>query len=579
MKRLVLLLLAAMLLGTGWMKTDARAEAPEMRISISAEILLPGEYAVIAFTVPEDGTCRIRLEDGDGNPVFAVAEDRPAQAGYNAMYWNGTRDGVAAPQGAWRLVLEMNGQTAETAAVIGAMIPCLIAPSLETEETQTGKNVTVFYCATEGGTLTLAADSGAAARTLVQVRAETGDGDFTFPAELPAGEHTLYLTLTRDDGTASAPAELRLRVSEPGTKFTPLSGGEEKRTDLSLNGWTVPMDITDEDAVWQALTAPVTVLDDGKGKAQKRQLVIRKEPDEESEGVGVVTLASQGVYVLERGGEWSLIECYSSSFYDSAVLNWNALVRGYVPTAYLKEVVPNQEMGLVADKLTQRLYVFREGRLYSTLLISTGLANERQPYNETRSGEYLLVSLVGGFYSDNMYCPRAIRFNDGDMIHEVPYVVTRDGIIDYSGTEPKLGSRASHGCIRVQRKANPEGLNQEWLFSHYKENTKLLVWEDWQGRQIRIPADDEVYWYNPRKKDYYHCSDRCSALGTRSPQEITYAELSAEDSRLRVCPYCGPTPKKGRLEEINAVYAPGGDHDPVITEARKDCPRPLKKEK
>ena len=343
----------------------------------------------------------------------------------------------------------------------------------------------------------------------------------------------------------------------------------------SLDGWTVPMDITDEEAVWQALTAPVTVLDDGKERAQVRQTVVRKEPREDSEGIGTVTLASQGVRVLEKGEEWTRIECYSSSFHDSPILNWNVLVQGYVPTKLLKEIIPNQSLGLVVDKLTQRLYVFRDGKLFSTLLVSTGLVNGKQPYNETRSGEFLLVSRVGGFYSDNMYCPRALRFNDGDLLHEVPYI-TRNGSRIYSVTEPQLGTKASHGCVRVQRKANPEGLNQEWLFNNYKANTKILVWEDWQGRQIPIPDDDTVFWRHPTKANYYHCSDRCTMLGTRSPVEITYAELSAEDSELKQCPACGPVLKKNEILEINALYAEGGDHNPVLTEARKSCPKKLK---
>ena len=36
------------------------------------------------------------------------------------------------------------------------------------------------------------------------------------------------------------------------------------------------------------------------------------------------------------------------------------------------------------------------------------------------------------------------------------HYIEKNGIIDYSMTEPKLGTRASHGCIRVQRKQNPE---------------------------------------------------------------------------------------------------------------------------
>ena len=574
MKRLWILLLAALLLAGTLPGNPVQAEEPEMSIAVSGGVVLPGQPVIIYITVPEDGTCDIDVVDGKGVPVARAAEARPVKAGQNAMYWNGTWRGMAVPQGEWTLRLTMNGCTAETPVVIGRMIPMLISPAPDRDTVSVGGRVGIHFWASESGMLLVTAGAGEE-RIRLETRAEMGEGTVTLDAALAPGTYEIEMRLIREDGTESDPACFPLTVEKAKTPYTPVSPGNGLEGGYVLDGWTVPMDITDEEAVWQALTATVTVLDDGKDRAQVRQAVIRKEPRADSDGVGMVTLASQGVRVLERGAEWTKIECYSSSFHDSPILNWNVLVQGYVETSLLKEVRPNQHLGLVVDKLTQRLYVFVDGKLYSTLLVSTGLATARQPYNETRSGEYRLVSRVGGFWSDNMFCPRALRFNDGDLLHEVHYV-ERNGKIIYSTTEPKLGTRASHGCIRVQRKTTPEGVNQEWLFSHYQANTKILIWEDWQGRQIPVPADDAVFWKNPSRNDYYHCSSRCSLLGTKSPAEITYGELSAEDSKLKACPACGPAPKKGELLEINAKYTEGGDHDPVLTEARKDCPKKLK---
>ena len=564
MRRRGSLLLAAALLAAGWPGEPARAEAPEMRISVSGDQVLPGEAVTVSFTVPEDGECDILLESGEGE-TLPLAEDRPVRAGYNAFYWNGTSRGWAVPEGEWTVRLEMNGRTAETAITVGRMIPCLIGPAADRTRVTAGKRITVSFWATEAGTAVLTAGGQELARREVPL----GEGSVTFEAALSPGTYDAELRLIREDGTASDPFLFSLTTEAAAENFTPLEKGNGG--DWSLNAWTVPMDITDEEAVWQALTAPVTVLDDGKDKAAVRQAVIRKEPDPKSQGIGTVTLASQGVYVLEKGETWSKIATYSSSFHDSPILNWNALVEGWVETRLLKTVTPNQKMGLVVDKLTQRMYIFREGKLFSTLLVSTGLANARQPYNETRSGEYLLGSSVGGFESDNMYCPRAIRFNDGDLVHEVPYI--KRSVVDYSVTEPRLGSRASHGCIRVQRKLNPEGINHEWLYNNYKMGTKILIWEDWQGRQLPVPGDETVFWHNPRLRDYYHCSDHCPLLETRTPSEITYGELNGETNKLRACPACGPAPRRSRIEEINTLYAEGGDHDPVLTEARKSCPK------
>lgn len=367
----------------------------------------------------------------------------------------------------------------------------------------------------------------------------------------------------------------------PETVFTPASGSPYEGQDETLNYWTLPMDITDEAAVWEVLMQPITVLDRGKGYSEKSQIVVRSEPDSKSAGVGTVTCITQGVHVLEKGEEWTKIECYSSSFHDSPILNWNRLVQGYVPTSYLRTTVPNQKYGLVIDKLTQRLYLFVNGKLFSTLLVSTGLSNAKQPYNETRSGEFLLTSAVGTFKSDNLRCGYALRFNDGDLLHEVPYTLMRDGKgKDYKKCEAKLGTKASHGCIRVQRKKTPEGINMYWLWENRVKNTKMLVWEDWQGRQITVPPDDMPLYADDGNEGTYHSQDHCYADSKRTEPyaSFTYAELDTEPyAALTRCQYCAPALRKAEIEAINEIYAPGGDHDPVLTEALKTCPRKLKK--
>ena len=569
---LTALVSAAFLLTAGAPGRPARAEEAKTWIEVSADTVLPGQPVIVSFFVPEDGMCDIDLLDENGALLAKVAENRAVTAGYNAFYWNGTSQGWAVSEGERTLRLVMNGVSAETAVTIGKMTPTLLSVSPDRETVTVGKRVTVSFWATDAGMLTVTAGEG---DLLLEAEAATGEGTVAFDCPLAPGEWQVELILTSENGMVSEPAGFTLTVEKAAVGFTPVSAGEGLEGGYTLDAWTAPMDLSDEEAVWKALTIPVTVLDDGRERAQVRQVVLRKEPRADSDGVGMVTMGSQGVRVLERGEEWSKIQCYSSSFHDSPILNWNALVTGWVETKLLKEITPNQEMGFVVDKLTQRLYVFQDGKLYSTLLISTGIANAKQPFNETRSGEFLLVSRVGGFYSDNMFCPRALRFNDGDLLHEVPYV-ERDGKKIYGSTEPKLGSKASHGCIRVQRKKNPEGLNMEWIFNHYRENTKILIWEDWQGRQIPVPEDDAVFWCHPTKKEYYHCSDHCPMMNTKNPQAISYGELSAEDSKLKACPACGPVPKKSELLEINATYAAGGDHDPVLTEARKDCPKKLK---
>ena len=589
-------LLASALAGLALLAGTALAEAPGLSIAVPAEEIRPGRPVIVTIMVPEDGTCSIRLQDEAGQETFFIAEEREVAAGYNSMYWNGTHEGIPVSAGTWQMTVEMNGRTAETPVRVGEMVPCLISPKPESDTVEEGDTVLLSFYATEKGSLMLQGDG--LTEPLYWDNVEAGDGEISFQAAIPTGTHELTLTLCGEDGTLSEPAAITLTVlekkdpnaiptAEPLPEyirekgengFTPAHTSLHRGEDQTLNYWTLPMDITDEDAVWKVLISPITVVDNGKKNAEKTQVIIRSGPSEESEGVGMVTCISQGVHVLERGPEWTLIECYSSSFHDSAILNWNTFVQGYIPTAYLKEIMPNQELGLVVDKLTQRLYIFREGKLFSTLLVSTGIANAKQPYNETRSGEFLLVSKVGEFSSDNLKCALALRFNDGDLLHEVPYIAMSGGRYrDYSINEPKLGTKASHGCIRVQRQASPEGVNQQWLWKNFKKNTRILIWEDWQGRQVTIPKDSTELFCVKKKTGYYHTSDKCTGIKGKKKITFTYGELDTDEYRkLKPCPACAAPARADRIREINEVYAEGGDHDPVLTEARKKCPRKLK---
>ena len=317
--------------------------------------------------------------------------------------------------------------------------------------------------------------------------------------------------------------------------------------------WCTPMDITDEAAVWGMLTAPMTVVN----LKQKEQALLYAAPDTKSEAIAVVTGASQAVHVLEEKDGWTLVETYSSSFHDSKVKNWNAFVTGYIQSSKLKTVTVNQEYGLIVDKLTQRVYIFHDGHLMTELKCSTGLYNDRQPYNETRSGEFMVISRVGDFKSDNLVCGLGLRFNSGDLLHEVPHTVNADGTKNYKNCEPKLGERASHGCIRVQRLKNADGINMRWIWDNIKVGTKLVVWEDYQGRQIPVPAADTPLYYNPNGGSNYHSTATCTGVKNQylPLTAFTYGELDTGSyAELTPCRYCCPPARQAEIEEINRVH-------------------------
>ena len=371
--------------------------------------------------------------------------------------------------------------------------------------------------------------------------------------------------------------------------FTP-SYGSPWDHDLGSSYWTTPMDITDTDAVWNMLMEPINVIDLGKiknlSKSQltKQNLYMYKEPDASSKIVGEITNLSQGLRVIENlDNGWSLVECYSSSFISkpaTKIQAWNILVSGYIESKYIKQVEPTDKLALVVDKLAQRLYVFVEGEMVAELLCSTGLVQwngkKYQPYNETRSGEFLLINYTGQLKSDRMLCDYAIRFNAGDEIHEVPYVKNADGSHNYKSTEKDLGKKKSHGCIRVQRFPNHDGINMAWIAHKVRGEkligkVKIVIWEDWQGRQLPVPDDDTILYYNPNKGQYYHRFDHCKNGKGITFTPFTYGELEEGGfAKLTACPYCVPARRKAEIDEINALYAPGGDHEELLNSLRKD---------
>ena len=111
----------------------------------------------------------------------------------------------------------------------------------------------------------------------------------------------------------------------------------------------------------------------------------------------------------------------------------------------------------------------------------------------------------------------------------------------------------------------------QWIWNNRKEIGRIVIWEDWQGRQIPYPDDELLLYYNPKGGSYYHRGETCaSAKATVKFESFTYAELdSGEFAKLDFCPYCAPALRMEEIDKINEAHAVGGDHDPILTAARQ----------
>ena len=313
------------------------------------------------------------------------------------------------------------------------------------------------------------------------------------------------------------------------------------------SSWFGEFDPLDEEAAWVRLTADITVLN--VSNTEKVYLSdgpngSRKTVDEHR---GFFYGESVAVRVLDEQDGWTKIEAYNDC---------DELESGWVRPGRLKTVTPNQEYGIIVDKMTQRLYLYKEGKLLTTLLISTGTTSGvNEDYNETASGEFLLCSATGGFWAGNLWCDQAIRFNGGDLLHLVPCTIAADGTQSYSLCESALGTRASHGCIRVQRVANEDGYNHQWIWDNLrgKKNIKIIVWDD-DGRRLSRPDDSESVYYNPDGGKKYHANARCSTVRSAylPMTAITYGELSRYPyTQLTPCGSCGAPERPETVDAWN----------------------------
>lgn len=536
--------------------------------------LTPGALSPIVFSVSEASKIRLTVQSPEMEAIAIIAQEYSVSAGETTLGWDGTYFGEAVKEGDYTLLLQAGSASVTTPVHIGAPLPMFTqvllsdlavtndAPFSITLSTNIEARLT-FSIIAGGETYDL--DTGMVSQTPTTIKWNGTVNN----QPLANGEYTLQLTLSdKDTGVVAvnehypitvslsdAPLAVPVSATIESAAFTPAMTSPHACAHENCY-WNTPMDITDEAAVWAMLMAPMTVIDGD----QKKQIKLMSEPDANSTPIADITCASQSVHVLEHlDNGWSLVETYSSSFHDSNIKAWNAFSQGYVKTSLLKEKAPgNKEYGIVVDKLTQRLYLFKNGTILAELLCSTGLPNKTQPYNETRSGEFFLLSPIGEFSSDNLRCSFGIRFNDGDILHEVPHLDNADGTNNYRNTEPKLGTRASHGCVRVQRLKNPDGINMKWIWNEiYKgiasKTVKFVIWEDYNGRQIPLPDPETKVYYNSDGGTNYHRRETCQGVKDKylPLSSFAYKELdTAPYASLTPCGYCVPLL---RVTDINAI--------------------------
>ena len=234
--------------------------------------------------------------------------------------------------------------------------------------------------------------------------------------------------------------------------------------ELAVTGDLMPKDFSDEAAVWAALTAPVAVGDGSEGSG----LRIMGEKGDRTGHIATVSCRTAGLAVLEITEDgWVRVGAWQQSD--------GRYIEGWVRADKLRVIRPNDRYGAVVDKKAQTMTVYEDGRKIGTVRVSTGYTTEENRDADTHSGVYLTATRMEAFSQYRHIYNYPIRIDGKNLIHSTGYVLT-DGLRDYGEELDALGTKASHGCIRIDPQAEEEeDINAWWVWTHLGRDTKIIV--------------------------------------------------------------------------------------------------------
>ena len=235
--------------------------------------------------------------------------------------------------------------------------------------------------------------------------------------------------------------------------------------ELTMTGSLIPEDLSDDQAVWDALTAPVAV---GAG-TEAGGLLIMPEKGARSGSIGTVTTRTVGVSVLEitddgwvRVGAWLQPD--------------GRYAEGWVKAERLRMIWPNDRYGAGIDKKAQTMTVYEAGKKIGTVLISTGYEDAENGKAYTRSGVYLMGTRMEAFSQSGHFYNYPVKIDGGHLIHSSGFTLTYR-FRDYDEELASLGTKASHGCIRIDPRSTEGegGINAWWVWTHMGHDAKIIV--------------------------------------------------------------------------------------------------------
>ena len=241
--------------------------------------------------------------------------------------------------------------------------------------------------------------------------------------------------------------------------------------------WGLTADASDAD-IWAALTRTMVSVNVGESESA----YIYNATDN-GKKIGSVSGLSQGLNLIEDLDDgWSVVEAYRNED--------GSFVRGYIRTNKLRTVEPSNMYGIVIDKATQTLTVYKNGERIGSCAVSTGLPTVKYLHRETPAGEFITVTRRGTIENSGGFSKYTVRISGNYHLCEIP--TTKKNGKDYSLMADKLGQKASRGNICLAHDESADGgINAEWIWDLTDSNKKIkvLVFDD--KDRSSIPANSK----------------------------------------------------------------------------------------
>ena len=392
-----------------------------------------------------------------------------------------------------------------------------VALLFDMEEIHTNENQLVFSAVNEDGSPLPAGSYSVSGELLDQFGKSVGSVSGSFSVAPPITQQADIDDEddteddTKDSDTSSKPSDKESDTKDkedkkPSAQKPPVQSGSSSSNDIEYTtssditlgeeGYQIGVGVSDavsqDDAgywaldasasdaeIWAALTRQMVAADVKEGEST----YIYDSPLKGRKSIGSVSGLSQGLNViLKRDDGWSLVEAYRNED--------GAFIRGYISSKKLRTVDPNTSYGIVVDKSTQTLTVYKDGERVGSCAVSTGKPTSQSLSRETPAGEFITVTRRGVTpFASTGFCNYSIRINGNYCLAEIP--ATKKKGSDFSLLKDKLGEKATRGNVCIAHDASSDGgINAQWIWDMTDENkkVKVLIFDD--KERSDVPVED-----------------------------------------------------------------------------------------